>query len=324
MVNIFNGSFVSTGSQHILELRGGIDAIEVWNMTELAAANAGAAVSFAWINGMNPHDGIVYFRNGGANAIDASTCVTETVGGFQLFDTSVNNPGALRATTDVGTTAHRVLTANTTGLSVGSIVRLFNMTGAHEFDGIDFTVTAVNAGVSFDIDWSPVTVAAAAAGSYRLIPFEKEFYPQSRYISSITQAAQAVVQMTAISSFDVGQQVRFYVGPEYGMVEINGLTGNVLAVDLVNNTITVDIDTTAFTAFAWPLTAVAAIPHTLAQVVPVGENTAVALAQLPPVDILTDATINRNLIGIILEANGGPAGSQGDVIFWRATSSFNL
>lgn len=326
MVNIFNGSFTSTGVAKTLVLRGDLDSIEVWNATELAAANANRGVSYYWQKGLAANNGIVSLRNAGATAVNSTTSAALGVPGFTLVDSSITTPGAIVATTDIGTTAHRVLTATTTGLSVGSIVRLSNMTGAAEFNGMDYTVTAVNAGVSFDIAYTPVTVAAAAAGQYRIIPADTLFYPRNRYIASISQAAQAVVVLTVTHNLQIGQQIRFHVPAMYGMVELEGLTGNIVAVNTTTNSITVDIDTTGFTAFAWPLTAVAAASaHTLPQIVPVGENTATALAATPPADILTDATINTGYIGIILGAGiTSPAGSNGDVIYWRATSSFNL
>lgn len=330
MVNIFNGSFTSTGDAKFLNLRGQLDTLEVWNMTEMAAANVSHGVNYVWNKGMAYNDGIVYLRNAGATAIDASTSATLAAPGFILYDSSTQVNGPIIATTDFGTTAHRVLTANTAGLSIGSVVRLTHMTGANQVNGMDFTVTAVNPGVSFDIAYTPVTVAAAAAGQYRIIPVD-QWYPATRYISGITQAAQAVVQFTVTSGYQVGQAIRFHVGALNGMVEINGLEGNILFVDDVNNTVTVDIDTTAFAAFVWPLTAVAAVPFTQAYVNPIGMDTSLALfpqppsAPFPPFDSLTDAMQNIAVTGIILgEGITSPAGSNGDVIYWRATSSFNL
>jgi hypothetical protein len=326
MVNIINGSFTSNGSAKTLVLRGDLDSIEVWNATEMAAQNDSHGVSYYWQRGLAANNGFVTLRNAAHTAVDIRSSAALGVPGFTLVDSSVTTPGAVVATTDIGTVAHRVLTATTTGLSVGSIVRLANMTGAAEFNGMDFTVTAVNAGVHFDIGYTPVTVAAAAAGQYRIIPNDTLYYPRNRYIASISQAAQAVVVLTVTHNLQVGQQIRFHVPAMYGMVELEGLSGNIVAIDTTTNSITVDIDTTGFTAFAWPITAVAsASAHTLPQIVPVGENTATALAAVPPVDILTDATINTGYIGIVLGAGDtSPAGSNNDVIYWRATTSFNL
>jgi len=327
MVNIFNGSFTSTGVAQTLVIRGELDTLEVWNWTEIRNANNSHGVSYVWNKGMANNDGFVYLRNAGSTAIDLRNALNfpgGAVPGFTLVNSSLNVPGPVVATTDVGTTAHRVLSA--ISVSVGDIVRLSNMTGATEFNGMDYTVTAINTpGVNFNIDWTPVTVAAAGAGQVRRIPYDSLFYPRNRYIAAITQAAQSVITMTVTHNFVVGQAVRIYVDPMYGMVEMNGLIGNIVAVSAINNTITVDIDSTGFTAFAWPVTAVAAAPHTFAQVVPVGEDTAVALAAVPQADILSDATINTGYTGIILGAGiTSPAGSNNDVIYWRATSSFNL
>src|SRR5690606_1375812 len=91
--------------------------------------------------------------------------------------------------------------------------------------------------------------------------------------------------------------------------------------DGITNTITIDIDTTGFTAFAFPLTA--APGSTPAQVVPMGENTAQALAL--GADILGDATRNDAVFGIQLVAGtGSPAGVANDVIYWVAGKSFKV
>lgn len=334
MVNIFNGSFTSNGAAKFLNLRGQLDTLEVWNFTESAAANPNRGVSYVWNKGMAFNDGFVYLRNAGATAINLSTSATLAVPGFILYDSSTQVPSAPVATTDFGTTAHRVLTANTTGLSVGSVVRLTNMTGANQVNGMDYTVTAINPGVSFDIAYTPVTVAAVGAGQYRIIPFD-QWYPATRYIASISQAAQAVVVLTVAigpnTPYQVGQAIRFHVGAVNGMVEIDGLEGNIVAVTPATNSVTIDIDTRTFTPFVWPLTAVAAAPFTQAYVNPIGMDTSLALFPIPPqppfppFDILSDATQNIAATGIILGAGiTSPAGSNNDVIYWRATSSFNL
>ena len=342
MVNIFNGTFVSNGAAKFLNLRGQLDTLEVWNFTESVARNDSHGVSYVWNKGMAYNDGFVYLRNAAATAIDMTTSATLAVPGFILFDSSTQIPSAPIATTDFGTTAHRVLTGNTSGLSVGSVVRLSNMTGAHQVNGMDFTVTAVTPGVNFDIAYTPVTVAAAGAGQYRVIPFD-QWYPATRYIASIAANATIptladVVLTVAVgpnTPYEVGQAIRFHVGPFNGMIQIDGLEGNIVTVDTTTNTVTVDIDVNSFTPFVWPTTAVAAAPFTQAFVDPIGMDTALALHPIPPqppfppFDILSDAMRNIAATGIILGAGitspaGTVNGGVGDVIYWRATSSFNL
>jgi hypothetical protein len=139
------------------------------------------------------------------------------------------------------------------------------------------------------------------------------YYPRRRYISSITQAAAAVIELTVLHDFEVGEVVRIQVPDAFDMTEINGLQGEITAVDNLLNTITVDIDSTAFTAFAWPLTA--DVPFTPAQVIPVGDSEQTSLV----------ATQNVSHVGIELAAGvDGPAGVLNDEIYWIAGVSFEV
>jgi hypothetical protein len=109
------------------------------------------------------------------------------------------------------------------------------------------------------------------------------------------------------------------------MTEMNNLYATIVAVNTTlttGNTITLDIDSTAFTAFAFPTSSVG-LAFTPAQVVPVGENSAEALVL--GVDFLNDATINTGYIGMNLAAGANsPAGQSGNVIYWVAGTSFNV
>jgi hypothetical protein len=221
-----------------------------------------------------------------------------------------------------------VATGNTAGLADGDIVRLYNVTGGLQLNGLDFTIDTIIANTSFELAYM-AQIVLTGAGTFRKIPYNPIYYPRARYISSITQAAQAVVQLTVTHGYKVGQVVRFIVpsvagsAVSYGMTEMNNLQGTILAIDLVNNTITVDIDSSGFTAFAFPTTALAASGFTPAQVVPIGQNTAESLDA--GVDILTDATVNEALVGIQLIAGAfSPAGQAADVIYWVAGKSFSI
>ena len=73
------------------------------------------------------------------------------------------------------------------------------------------------------------------------------FYPRLAYISGITNASQAVITFTEDHTFTEGEIVSFRVGRPFGMREINEQRGKVLS--LTDDTITVDIDSTLWTAF---------------------------------------------------------------------------
>jgi len=333
---ILQGQFTSTGAATFIPLRSGVDWMEVINMTEAAAANASHGVSYDWQLGMANNDGLVTLRNAAATEVNIDTSAGLAVDGFQLLDTSVQTTGANRAVTNISGAAIPVVSAaNTTGLIANeTIVRMYFQTTAgagllaNQLAGIDFTVGVVNAGADFQLQNMAQIVGtdAVIASNYRVIPFNPIFYPRRRVISKITQAVQAVVTTTVNHGYIPGQQIRFSNvrqvragAAAYGMVEIDGLVGNI--VDTTASTFTVDIDTTGFTAFVFPLTA--NYPFTPALAIPVGEDTATALDLGE--DILSDATINTAEIGMLLGAGiTSPAGTVGQSIFWKAGKSFNV
>jgi hypothetical protein len=323
------GKFTSTGANKILNIRSDVDWINVYNYTAAAQAAADLGFQYYFQRGMAQGRGIIYAKLG-AVANDPITVgeIGATLG-FYLIDTSVNVPGASVALTSVSAGATPVVaTGNTAGLADGDIVRLYNVTGGLQLNGLDFTIDTIIANTSFELAYM-AQIVLTGAGTFRKIPYNPIYYPRARYISSITQAAQAVVKLTVTHGYKVGQVVRFIVpsvagsAVSYGMTEINNLQGTILAIDLVNNTITVDIDSSGFTAFAFPTTALAASGFTPAQVVPIGQNTAESLDA--GVDILTDATVNEALVGIQLIAGAfSPAGQANDVIYWVAGKSFSI
>jgi hypothetical protein len=119
--------------------------------------------------------------------------------------------------------------------------------------------------------------------------------------------------MSVTHGFSVDEVVRFIVPSDFGMTQLDNLTGKITAVNTTTNTITVDIDSSAFTAFAWP--AASSAPLNFAQVVPVGIDGS---------NSVSDATDNVSFIGMELGAGAdGPAGSSSDVIYWRAGKAFS-
>ena len=324
------GKFTSTGASKTLNIRSDVDWIKVYNYTAAEQLVADLGFEYYFQRGMAQGTGIVYSKLG-AQALDPTTVGTLAVGtGFYLIDTSLNVPGTEYATTAISGAAIPVVsTGNTSGLAIGDIVRIYNSLGAIQLNSIDFTVGVVNANADFTLQYMSQIVASALAGKYRRIPYNPAFYPRNRYIVSISQAVEAVVVLTVTHGYKVGQVVSFVVpsvggsAASYGMTEINGLQGTILDIDTATNSITVDIDTTSFTAFAFPTTAQAAAGFTQAQVVPVGMNTAEGLDS--GVDILSDATINTGLIGIQLVGGANsPAGANNDVIYWTSGNSFSI
>lgn len=314
---IQQGSFVSDGSAKTVMLRNGVDWIRVINLTQSAAMN-NAGVNFFWQDGMGQGAAIVQSKTGGGNGL-VQTVIED--GGFTLIDTSASPLGVQTALTSISNaTPPRVLVAATAGLSTGNVVRFVNVTGAAQLGGIDFEITVID-GTHFDLTFM-TAIVAATAGNYRVIAHDPLYAPVPRYITEITQAAQAVVTVSVTPLYQVGQVVRI-VNPSYsayGMQEINGLSATIVAIDAAASAITLDIDSSSFSAFAFPVTAEA--PFTPAQIVPFGQNT--GEANISNTNVLADSVVNTGYIGIELGAGAGaPAGVNNDDIFWVAGSSFS-
>ena len=315
----FKGSFTSTGVSVLLPFPSGVDKIEVYNLTQLAASQTTAlGVSYIWLSSMANGSKITRFKSNAAAAANLDQYITSN--GFTLYDSSLQAPGALTATITAISNAAIPVASNsgTNGLVAGDVVRLSSVATGQQLGGIDFTVgyNTLTSG-TFSLDYM-AQISAATTGSWRRIPYNPIFYPRHRTITKVTKAASAVVTMSVTHGYTVGQVVRFIVPDIYGMVELNGLQGTITAINTTTtsgNTITVDIDSSAFTTFAYPASSNNAFSQAL--VIPVGENTATALSN--GLNILGDATVNTATKGLILTGGAScPAGANADEIVWYA------
>ncbi len=318
---IQQGYFTSTGASKTIQLRSGIDWMRIINYTVAGASQTtGLAVDWYWQLGMGS-TGIVTYKT---DATNASNLVQVSASGtFTYIDTSVDFYGVIQATvTAISTAAIPVVTnSGTNGLVAGSVVRLLNVAGAPQLGGMDFTVgNNTLSSTTFSLDYMSQLSVAGTTASFMPINFDPIYYPRRRYITKITKAAQAVVTLSVTHGYQVGQLIRMSVPAAYGMVEMNNLQATIVSVNTTaasGNTITLDVNSSSFNSFVFPLAA--AVAFTPAQVIPVGEDTAEALSQ--SANILSDATVNQSYIGMKLSS--GPSGSSGDVMYWTAGKSFS-
>jgi|SRR5579859_554775 len=312
------GSFVSTGAATTIQVRSGVDWIRTYNYTQIAANAVTTGYEFYYQFGMPAGGGLEYQSNGAGTAINLIALAAGT--GFTIVDSSLNVPGpAVIVTGSSNVVRPIVTTGNTAGLATNSVVRLTNLTGQANLSGYDFTIDTIVANTSFRIANALANApgAVATAGFYRIIPFDPLYYPTKRNIVNITQAAQAVVTTSVNHGYVPGMSVRLSVPAAFGMTQADGLLVNITAVTL--GTFTVNLDTTAFTAFVFP--GAAAVPFTPASCQPVGEET----DQFSNPNLLDDATVNTAYIGVQLAAGANsPAGQAADVIYWLAGKSFNI
>jgi len=241
-------------------------------------------------------------------AVTTGIMSTEAVtsGGFTFIDTANPPSYAALATTAISGNAGTfvVTMANTGSIVVGDYVRLYATTGELQIAGYVFQVTAVTTNVSITLGYmasgGQTFAADATAGQVKkFIP--NLMYPRWAYIANISAAAQAVVHFTAKNDFTPGEIVSFRVPSEFGMDEINNQQARVLSVTNSStvSSITIDLDTSGYTAFAFPTSAVAAAGVSPAVCVP-SSSGVVPLAgsatnpQQPPGTNLLDAFDDRN------------------------------
>jgi hypothetical protein len=322
---MMSGSFTSDGSNKVLRFPSGVQAIWVSNLTQLAAAQTTpVGVKYFWQGNMANGSKQVTFKSQAADADDLEQYVLTD--GFTLVDTSATTYGALNATITAVSAAAIPVVTNTgnNGLVPGDVVRLYNIVGGQQLGGLDFTVgynTLTT--TTFSLDYM-AQIAAATTGSWRKINFLDNYYPYRRIITKITRAAQAVVTFSVVHDYQIGQKVRLNVPAIFGMTEMNGLEATIVAVNYATtngNTITIDVDSSGFTAFAWPTSAAVAAGFTPAEVVIIGDNSAVAYAEFPQLSSLQDSVVNISQIQLILAGGEDcPGGDTGDEMVWLAST----
>lgn len=332
------GVFTSSGNAQIIQLRSDVDYMWVFNQTQIAASGASTGLQFYWQRGMAADTGLEWQENAGQTAVNL---LALSSGGFTLVNNTINTPGAMIVTTAIsGGNPPVVSTANTAGLSNGNIVRIYNTPGALQLGGLDFTVSDVTANTSFKLAYMAQIAATTDDGHYAVIPYNPYFYPPTRVISKIARASSssgaydaagtyAIVTLTVTHAFTVGQSIRFVIptvnSTSFGMTQLNGVEATIVAInkadaDSVTNTITVNVDVSGFTAFAFPTTTAGVF--TPAQVVPVGQDS--GFTQFAAANYIGDSEVNQGYIGISLAAGqDSPAGQANDVIYWVAGKSFN-
>lgn len=321
--NFIEGYFTSDGAAHTFNTVFTPNLIWVENYTKIATPNAGNGVGFRWQTGMAQDSAF-------QETIDGAGVTTKTIittGGITLLNTADPQPAsALLSGTTITNVSPPVLTSGATGgMQNGDTVEIINTTGNPQLNGYQFTVDTVVANTTFHLPFMGVAPGnAGTAFTYRYFKYDPMYYPRRRFITAITQAAQAVVTLSVTHGYTAGQLVVFNIPKQFGMTQLNGVRARILAVNTTTNTITINVDTSAFTAWSFPNATTAASPFTPAQVVPFGDGLD------PTTPLLTSATLagatqNKAINGFRLAAGANsPAGVASDVIYWRAWAASQL
>ena len=293
------------------------DWVIVKNLTNWGDTTAVTSIESEWFSSMTQGSFLSLDQTITTNALASNT---GTSGGFTFVD-QTNPPTYTKVSmTAINGSTFVVSTANTTGISVGDFVRLINVLGAQELSGILYQVTAVSAGASITLGFA--ATAATAKGStygngttgFLQKVYPGFMYPALRQVLFISQATQAKVYFARQNDFTPGELVDFQIPAPYGMTQMSNLTATPVGgptsnkpgaprVLVVTNTatessITLDYDTTGFSAFTFPSSASFAGGASPAVCFPAGSgivpfNGSATIPQSPPGTNLVDAFDNR-------------------------------
>lgn len=319
------GSFTSTGAGVKILLPSSADYFQTWNMTQLAATNPNTVTNGQWFGSK--------FGTGasaaglGIQTVKTTAMLDSNFGaglGFTYVNTNpvveAQNANAITAIT----AASPAVVSQTNTYNEGDILQFYGTTGMLQIAGMNFQISTVSGAGYTLTGLRALGLTAGTAGYTRRISKFLAVEPQFLYVTEITKATSAVVRTSVdpTAYYVVGMKVHFMVPPSFGMVEISGLTGTITAMDATEYTMTVNIDSTAFTTFAFPLTTSSPTATLFATIAPAGAST----QRDPNTFVETGYNFQYQAFRTgqfvpYMFLNGGaqsPAGADGDIINWAA------
>lgn len=297
------------------------------NVTEFGVTNTTNLniQTIAWDSTFPTQTQVVYINGAGTALLPGAV----TTNGISLYNPSQGGLGAVVTGGALSKANPAQLTSTAHGLQTGDRILIHGpftaATAMNQLGGMAFTVTVTGANtVTIPINTNTANFTATTVTTWQKVLYPPQFYPYRAAITGIT-AANPIVVTTAINhGLTVGQQVRLRVPSIFGMSQANNLQGVITAVTATTLTIG-SIDSSAFTAFAWP--AVTSLPFTHAYVTPVGSGpspTTVGTVTYNQ-DLLDDATTNEYFqgftigSGLLQTSTAGVIGvTASDVFTWTA------
>jgi len=325
------GKFTSDGLGRKIPVPQSADAFRTINITQLGLTpTPGVVIRSEWFRDIfDPNDGIRWKKADGASTVTMDTFGTSTASNGFTYVTAAptTEAQATNAITAITAASPAVVTQTQTYLD-GDILRLYNTTGMLQIAGMPFQISTVSgSGYTLTGLRAAGFLAAGTAGYTRRISKYEAVDPQYLYITEITKALNAVVRTSVDPSphYAVGMLLHFSIPNTFGMVEMNQLTGKIVSIDSTEYTMTVDIDSTGFSTFAFP--ASTSVPGTtlFATLAPAGART-----QYDPItglqtgyDFVKQPFHTAEFTPYMFLAGGAnsPAGASGDVIVWHALKS---
>lgn len=292
------------------------NTFEIWNKTQWGSNSATSQIQYA-IGYSEDTAGYGYSQQNVASQVYMKN-IAHTTGAFTFFSAGqpALGPAVALTSTYITQASPALVTSTSHGLVTGDVVYLYATTTMLQVGGIPYTVTKVDAN-TFTINVvSSGFAAAATAGYFKKVLYPNLYLPGARYITAITTGTTTLIGVSQNHNMVVGQQVQFSIPSQWGMTQLDGLKGYITAV--ASSTLTVAINSTSFTAFAYPTSATAGLGVSFPQVIPIGDsNTGYSGPTVPQPQTIPGAYVANTSSGVIVGAS--LLLNTSDVIRWRAT-----
>lgn len=327
---VTQGTFTqpATAVNQIIPLPSGADYFVATNLTQMATTQStGRVVRGEWYGGglTAVNDGLRWKKTDTTSAINIDKFSTSTASNGFTYVTSFPAPQAALTGTTITNASPAVATVTNT-YSEGDTVVIYNSVGMQQISGMTFTISSVS-GSGFTLLGLNTPGSAATAFKVRRVNQFTPVEPSFLYVTAVTQAAQGQVTVSQANSVYLGQKLEFQIPASFGMVQLNNFYQPqnlpVVVTSIVDAyNFTINVNTTNFTAFAFPSSALSPTAQLFATVAPAGQST-----QFNPITGVqtgynfTQIPFHTGVFVPYMYLPAGaqsPGGSASDVIVWQA------
>ena len=331
---VTQGTFTqpATAVDQIIPLPSGADYFKTVNYTQMGLTGT-VCVGGEWFGGgITPVNDGLRWRKAGSSAILIDKFSTSTASaGFTYVTTNPAPQAAVTGTTI--TQASPAVASATNTYSNGDQVVIYNAVGMEQISGMVFTISSVT-GSQFSLlglDSSGFAAAATAFTVRRLTQspagVTTPMAPPYRFVTKISQAASAQVTTSQTHNLVAGQKIEFTIPGSFGMTQLNNFnqpgSQPVIVMTVVDTyNFTINVNTTNYTAFAFPASSGSPTTQLFATLAPAGQ--AATFNSITNVTTGYDFTNVPFRSGIFLPymivpaGAASPGGAAADVIVWQA------
>lgn len=327
---VSQGTFTqpATAVTQNIPLPSGADYFKTYNYTKAIANAPTGCFMGEWFGGgiTANADGIRWGKNGSTAVIvdNFANASSNPVAGFTYVTSFPAPTAALTGTTITNATPAVASVTNT--YSNGDNVVIYNSTGALMYSGMEFTISSVTSS-QFTLLGLNTPGSAATAFTVRKVSPAFPVAPPFLYVTAVTQATSAQVTFSQVHNLVVGQKLEFTIPSSFGMVQLNNFnqaqSKPIIVASIVDTyNITINVNTTNYTAFAFPASSGSPTTQLFATAAPAGQATTF--------NPITNVTTGYNFTTvpfrsglflpymIVPSGQYQPGGQANEVIVWEA------